>query len=287
MEGKDVKKGTKGRIRCLALDLDGTTLSDAKSLSPGNRQALEAAIACGIHVIVASGRALHSLPKAVTELEGIDYAITSNGAAVYQLGTGRCIRRVTLTAAAVARTMKLTEKYCCNYEAFLQGIPYAREEYVRDPGSFGVMPYAIEYVRTTRQGVEDIGAFIQEHAGELDGLDLILQREKDRREIWDLLKHCGEPLYITSSVRNRVELSSPQAGKAAGLRFLLEQLDISPEETAAFGDADNDIDMLQAAGCGIAMANASPNCKRAADYITKTNLEDGVAYGIREILHIG
>lgn len=287
MEEKGIKKGEKGRIRCLALDLDGTTLSDAKSLSPGNRQALEAAIACGIHVIVASGRALHSLPKAVTELEGIDYAITSNGAAVYQLGTGRCIRRVTLAAAAVERTMKLTENYCCNYEAFLEGIPYAREEYVRDPGRFGVMPYAIEYVRTTRQGVGDIGAFIQEHAGELDGLDLILQREEDRLEIWDLLKHCGEPLYITSSVRNRVELSSPQAGKAAGLRFLLEQLDISPEETAAFGDADNDIDMLQAAGYGIAMANASPNCKRAADYITKTNLEDGVAYGIREILHIG
>ncbi len=287
MEGKKIREEEKGRIRCIALDLDGTTLSDAKSLSPGNRQALEAAIACGIHVVVASGRALYSLPKVVTDLEGIEYAITSNGAAVYQLGSGQCIRRVTLAAEAVERTLELTENYCCNYEAFLEGIPYAREEYVRDPGRFGVMPYAIEYVRTTRRGVGDIGAFIREHAGELDGLDLVLFREEDKKEIWSLLQNSGEPLYITSSVRNRVELSSPQAGKAAGLRFLLEQLGISPEETVAFGDGDNDIDMLQTVGWGIAMANASPNCKKAADYITKTNLEDGVAYGIREILHIG
>jgi hydroxymethylpyrimidine pyrophosphatase-like HAD family hydrolase len=157
---------------------------------------------------------------------------------------------------------------------------------VQDPGRFGVMPYAIDYVRNTRKGVEDIHAFIHDHAGELDGLDLILRREEDRREIWQLLKESGEPLYITSSVRNRVELSSPQAGKAAGLRFLLDQMGIAPEETAAFGDADNDIDMLQMVGWGIAMANASEGCKKAADYITRTNLEDGVAYGIREILRI-
>ena len=59
-----------------------------------------------------------------------------------------------------------------------------------------------------------------------------------------------------------------------------------PEETAAFGDADNDIDMLKVSGCGIAVANATEGCKAAADCLTKSNQEDGVAYGIREILGI-
>ena len=61
----------KKNIRCIALDLDGTTLSDAKSVSEGNRKALEEAVARGICVVVASGRALETLPAAVTAIPGI------------------------------------------------------------------------------------------------------------------------------------------------------------------------------------------------------------------------
>ena len=61
---------------------------------------------------------------------------------------------------------------------------------------------------------------------------------------------------------------------------------INREEIAAFGDADNDIDMLQYAGIGIAMENASEGCKAAADYITTHHAENGVSYGVREILKL-
>ena len=66
----------------------------------------------------------------------------------------------------------------------------------------------------------------------------------------------------------------------------MERLGLKREHVAAFGDADNDVDMLSFAGCGIAMENASEKCRAAADYVTKHHKEDGVAYGLREILHV-
>ena len=73
------------RIRCIALDLDRTTLNSEGHLSERNRRAIERAISSGIQIAVASGRSLDSLPGEVLEIPGIRYAITSNGAAVYDL----------------------------------------------------------------------------------------------------------------------------------------------------------------------------------------------------------
>ena len=73
------------KIKCIALDLDRTTLDSQGHLSEINRRAIESAVAAGLHVVVASGRALDSLPAGITEIRGIQYAITSNGAAVYDL----------------------------------------------------------------------------------------------------------------------------------------------------------------------------------------------------------
>ena len=72
-------------IRCIALDMDYTTLDRMGRLSPGNRAALERAIQKGIHIVIASGRSRISLPADVLAVPGIEYAVTSNGAAVYYL----------------------------------------------------------------------------------------------------------------------------------------------------------------------------------------------------------
>ena len=76
------------------------------------------------------------------------------------------------------------------------------------------------------------------------------------------------------------------SGKDAGIRFLLEYLGLNREGLAAFGDGDNDKELLAYARIGIAMENASPECKRAADWIAPSNDRDGVAWGIEKLLGI-
>ena len=271
-------------IRCIALDLDRTTLNSQGHFSPGNRQAMEDAIARGIHIVIASGRSLTSLPEEVVSVPGIEYAITSNGAAIYHLPTGRCLRRLTLPAQSVRDILRLTADEPVAYEAFVEGQAYAGEDYLQDPIRYGATAQGAAYVRRTRRPVPDIVAFIHSHMEELDSLDVVVPNGTIKARLMELLDREVAELYMTSSVPRLIELSHPEGGKDGAVCFLAGLLGISLAEVAAFGDGDNDADMLRSAGFGVAVAGATPACLAAADLVTATNDEDGVALGIQQIL---
>ena len=273
-------------IQCIALDLDRTTLNGEGRLSEGNRQALEHAIRQGVHIVIASGRAFATLPRDVVSVPGIEYAVTSNGAAVYHIPTGRCLHRYTLLAQAAEAVLRLTAEEPVAYEAFVDGKAYAQADYVRNPVKYGATPQAVAYVQSTRHLEDDIHAFIRRHIHELDSMDVIVRDQDAKARISARLAEQVPELYITSSVSQLIELSHWEAGKHSGVRYVARLLGLPPEALAAFGDGDNDADMLAYVGCGIAMANASAACMAAANYVTKDHREDGVAYGIYEILHI-
>ena len=269
-------------IRCVALDLDGTTLNSQGKLSERTRQAIRAVLERRIHVIVASGRPVSSLPEEVVGIPGIRYAVTSNGAAVRDLETGEILREYKLTPKAAEEILKLTEGMDVAYETFIAGIPYAQASYVADPVRYGAAATAVSYVRRTRKPVEDIRGFIRRHKEELDSIDVVIREGKEA--LWKKLETQVEDIYVTSSVPQLLEISYKEAGKASGVRFLLDHLKIAREHLAAFGDGDNDSGMLRLAGVGVAVANAVPGCLAAADRITGSNDEDGVAAELERIL---
>ena len=79
-----------------------------------------------------------------------------------------------------------------------------------------------------------------------------------------------------------LEILHKSVTKGTGVKALADVLNIKPEEIMAIGDQENDIAMIEFAGVGVAMENAIPSVKEAADFVTKTNLEDGVAYAIEK-----
>ena len=273
-------------IRCIALDLDRSTLNAQGKLSPGNREALLCAMEQGVHIVIASGRSFHSLPPDVTALPGIEYAITGNGSAVYRLSDGALLHRFLMTPASIEAVLQKTASERLSYEAFVDGHGYAQQDYIEDPVAFGATEAAVPYIQSNRLPVDDIKAFIREHIHELTSLDLVLYSEEQCRRLWQQLQAAIPELYITSSVTRLLELSHKDGGKHAGLRFLAERLGLQPQELAAFGDGDNDADMLRYVGCGIAVENATPACKAAADHVTLHHDQDGVAYGIHRFLHL-
>ena len=281
-------------IKCIALDLDRTTLDSQGHLSEENRTAIGRAASAGIHVVVASGRSLDSLPAEITEIPGVRYAITSNGAAVYDLCERKCLRQFKMTPESVEDILRHTEQgrmkieYLeeteISYEAFIDGRAFAESRYVADPVRFGAMPQAIPYIQSTRRPIEDMRSFIREHKSELDCIDLVVKSEEMKNKLWKNLWENVSDVYITSSVKQLLEISHRDAGKESGAKFLLEYLGLTREELAAFGDGDNDSGLLKYAGIGFAVANASPECREAADEIVASNDEYGVAQGINKIL---
>lgn len=217
-------------------------------------------------------------------VQGIEYAITSNGASVYRIADRKCIKSYILKPQSVDNVLSVCKQYPVTYEAFIRGCAYAAKEYIDNPVKYGATENAIQYVRSTRILKEDIIQFINEHRSELDCMDVVLDDDILKRKIIDELYESDKDIYITSSVKQLIEISYKDAGKRSGVQYLAGLLGIDRKDIAAFGDADNDIDMIQFAGYGVAMGNATEHLKSIADYVTKSNDEDGVAYAIENIL---
>ena len=275
-------------IRAIAMDLDRTTMNRQGRLSPGNRAALDYAISRGVQVIPASGRAFTTLPQDILEIPGVSYCVTSNGAAVCSVPGGEVLMRRCLPPHLAARILELSDEQGVTYEAFVGGVAYADTQYMADPLGMGAAPESLEYLFTTRRPAENIRLFIESHAHELDSIDVICWDESrmDRLRRRFESRELDREAYMTSSSHQRLEFSHLNTGKHVGVAWVLEQLGITPAELAAFGDGDNDAHLLELAGIGIAVANATPMCKRAADYVTLRYDEDGLAYAIKEILKI-
>lgn len=268
-------------ICLVALDLDGTTLRSDGSLSDFNREMLLKAHDAGIHIVVASGRAFGSLPEEVISLPWVEYAITSNGASIYEVKSRTRIQAHYLKKEAVRKLIAIAKDAGVMAEGFVSGIPYSQWDYVEDPMRFGASAYSVPYVKRTRKPVENIFEFLLSHEEELDSLDLITGDMEQKAMLRNYIENEVKDIYLTSSVPTLLEISDIHAGKASGLKFLAEYLGIRQEETAAFGNAENDEDMILWAGTGVAVANAPEDVCMSADEVTESNDEDGVGRWIQ------
>lgn len=276
------------KVKCIALDLDRTTLNSRGELSSRNKRAIQAAIDRAIHVVVASGRPAEALPAEITEIPGIRYAVVSNGASVWDLRKKERIQEYKLAPESVEQLLSVSAKAASDwgievaYEIPVNGAAYAQASYVEDPVRYGARAESIAYIQKTRRPVDDIQAFIQEHIRELDCMNIVVGERK--KELWDKILEEVEDIYVTTSVKQLLEITHKDGGKASGMRFLLERLGIEAGQLLAFGDGDNDKELLKMAGLGIAVENAVPGCKEAADEITLSNDDDGVAVVLEQLL---
>lgn len=233
------------KVKCIALDLDGTTLYDDKHISERTKTAIEKAISAGVHVVVASGRCFDAIPASIKEIHDVEYAITSNGAAIYNMKKNQCVRRYSVPEKAIEKIMELTKPLFCTYEVFYDGRAYAEDKFIDNPCLYGVDEDMAEYIKFTRNKVSDINAFMMEHKNELDSIDLLVEDNNTFIYLLKELKHMSKGIYVTTSVNNRIEISGCEAGKHTGLQFILDHIGVTSSETASFGNADNDIDMIK------------------------------------------
>lgn len=274
-------------VKLIALDLDGTVLNSKGKLSEETKEGLMTVMDNGVNVCIASGRAFDSLPEEVLEVPGIKYAITSNGAAIYKTKNKELIKAYKLLADSVDLILSMSKKYKrITFECFINGTAYADKAYIYDPLIVGDNVRSVEYIRKTRHQVDNIVEFISNNKENLDCMNIILGDQDIRKDIIEEISSKTSDVYITSASPVMLEFSYKDCGKAAGLRFLSDYLGIDRDLIVAFGDADNDIDMIKFAGAGIALSNACQALKDEADYITLSNDEDGVLYALKNILEI-
>lgn len=268
-------------IKLIALDLDGTLLDSQKRLSARNKEALLRCAQMGIEIVPTTGRAVDGINPEIRNLTGVHYAITTNGAAVVDLSGPRCLTKCTLSNAKTLEILNIAKKYHAMYDPYINGRGISQPEFMDHMDDFGLSEVMQKMVRSTRDLVPNVIDHVETCGSDVEKVNIYLgdlgEREQLRRELG-----LVEGIIISSSLYNNLEINAQGATKGDALLWLADYLGISRESIMAFGDGENDISMLRAAGTGIAMENGLEVAKQAADEVTLTNDEDGVAAAIEQ-----
>lgn len=270
-------------IRLIALDLDGTLLDSEKNLPARNREALARCAEMGVHIVPATGRAADGVTDQVRSIPGVRYAITTNGGAIIDLSTGETLERRAMDNEKALRMLRIADSYHTMYDPYIDGRGITQPSFYDHMDEYGLTPVLQEIVRRTRDVVPNILEFVKQSGKEVEKINIYLADLKDREILRTHLSQ--EPgVVVTASVINNLEVNSIYATKGRALLWLADYLGIGQEATMAFGDGENDISMIRAAGVGVAMGNALDQVKACADRITGTNDEAGVGTAVERLI---
>ena len=269
---------------CAAFDLDGPLLDGHSQLSPRTKVALDDLHRAGVQVIVCSGRPFSTIPKDILAHPAVRFVATGNGVRIFDKALGKDVYCCALAQQTLEDILELVQYYPAGYEFFIQGKAFANRAYLADPALYGADLMSNRYLTTTRAPFDDVRSFITAHRNTIDSMGLSLADMVLKKQLWQRLEHEIEGIYVTSSVPRLLEVADARAGKGPAVAAILERLDLDATGLVAFGDADNDLGMIELAGMGVCMENGEAHLKAAADFIAPRHDQDGVAIVLEKLL---
>ena len=260
--------------RLLALDLDGTLLDRRMTTTPRVRAAVAAAQARGVTVTIATGRTFRATKPYVQELGLHGPVICYQGAAVFDAHTGAISAAVPLAGPLAAEGAQLM------LDLGLFCLVYADEKlYIADD----TRPELAFYRTFHPEGIDLVVApNLVETTATLQPLKVQITAEPQviDQVVPRFVEQFNGRLEVLRTHDHYLELTPLGVSKGTALAQLAEHMEIPREQVMAIGDHFNDLEMIQWAGLGLAMANGAPEVQAAADAIAPSVGEDGVAWGI-------
>lgn len=260
-------------IRLIALDLDGTLLSSDQQITPRTADAITKALEQGVKVLLATGKTRYSAEGIIRRFNLDTPGVYVQGLAIHY-PDGRVRHLATLDAALLRNVITFAE----------------------DRG-FDVAAYSGERILTRAESREanelatTYGDVMPEAVGPLQNIldstpinKLIIIKRHQPRKIaairWQLGMQLNGKAHMVQALDDMLEILPLGTSKGKAVKMVVKELGIAPEHVLAIGDGENDIEMLQMAGIGVAMGNANPKLKAIADYTVASNDADGVAEAI-------
>ena len=287
--------------KLVAIDLDGTLLNSYGEVSENTKKALKKAKEKGTEIVLSSGRPISSTESLAVELGVDNYLISGNGAAVFDIQNQKILYDRFLTKEQVLKIAKM-----CEENSFFYNV-YTEDEVIASSLSYNILFYhkenikKVEEKRTHINIVQNIEEYIKQSGKdkflkitvcdeskfifnsimrrlkEIEGIDILEVAYMSRKRIKDGTKDVDIQYYYT-------EVTNENVNKWSAIEYLLDKLDIKPEEVMAIGDNFNDKEMIEASGLGVVMGNSNPKMKEIADVIVADNNSEGVLEAINKFI---
>lgn len=271
--------------KLISIDLDGSLLREDCTISERNRQAILKAMDQGHLVVPATGRGYKNSRYVLKDFPVMPYYVNANGTTVTRGEPEQALFSCTISCGQAHDIYRLAREYSTFIELY-HGLDafdsHEGCEYMKKSGCMEA--YRHQLLKTN----------VHMEAGRLD--DFVLKENRaiskfhimctslaDKQELMERISELPG-VYPISTASHNIEIADSHWSKKDGLVWLCEHIGFDREQVLAIGDSDNDYDAICWAGCGVAMRNACSRVRQAADHITGTNEEDGVAQALEEFL---
>ncbi|MEI0446972.1 Cof-type HAD-IIB family hydrolase [Brachyspira intermedia] len=262
-------------IHLIATDLDGTLLNNNHQISEYNKKVIKAASEKGIKTILSTGRPTASASKFLYDLNIDTELISFNGAMITDKNSN-IIYQENLNPEISIKLINIAEKYNVYHQGFL-GDRWNINRFDEKWTNFYTSIAKIDNYIIGFDDIEDFSFSKFMFIGENDILKNIAE---------ELNNTFGSSIYHTFSRPVYLEVHSPNVSKAKALKYLADKYNINSDNIIAFGDNNNDLEMLEFAGISVAVENAEDTVISKSLYITKSNEENGVGIFINNILNL-
>ena len=266
-------------IKLIAIDLDGTLLNSKKEISVRNKETLAQAKAAGVKIVICTGRPLAAIGIYLDTLnlrDNGDYSITFNGGLVQKNDTGKIIEKATMPLENVQDLYELAKSLNVPLDILSDGLvlqlPTTQDHESLYSQLNKLLTYeSYELAQLTADRIYNKAVIAVDQTYLDEQIKKIPSAFYDRYE-------------IIKTRSNLLEFMPKGITKAYGISLLARDLGIKQDEIMTIGDEENDLPMIEYAGLGVAMANAIPLVKEAADVVTDTNDQDGVAKAVEKYI---
>ena len=270
----------------VAFDLDGTFLNDEKQIPEENIRALDRMKETGMQAVPCTGRLYQAIPEGIREHPAIRYAVTENGAGIYDKEKKGLVFSTGITYEEAIPLLEYARTIPCLYDCYQDSWGWIPREMYEEVPEFLPPSPVRDMVLKYRTPLDDFETTIRERGTPMQKFQYFFRTTQLRDQYLPIVQEQFPQFEISKSSPLNIEINGSGTNKGITMKALCGMLRIPMEKTAAFGDDINDISFLTAAGKGIAMENAVEAVKRIADDITGNNNDGGFGIGWRDLLGI-
>jgi Cof subfamily protein (haloacid dehalogenase superfamily) len=263
--------------KLIAIDMDGTLLNEKKEISNRCREDIRKLKEKGISVVLATGRPFHGIIPYIEELNLLgenDFVVTYNGALVQNTKAGKVLKLSPLSLDSYKELYTVSKELGVNIHALTESsvLTPRSNPYTLIESTINKIPIIVEPIEDIDSSTNIIKVMFIDDPKRLDAIIPLIPEWVEEK--YSILRSA--PIFL--------EFLNKGVDKGVGVSLIARQLGIEPDEVICIGDAGNDIAMIEYAGLGIAMGNATDDVKAIADYITLSNEDDGVAHVIEKFM---
>ena len=289
--------------KVVTIDLDGTLLNSFGEISTENIEELKRCIDNNVEVVLASGRVVSSIRNFANEIGNNNYLIAGNGSIVYDIRKEQVIYQNTIPKEKVLDIIKICEENSIYYSVYTDSFIVTKSL------NYNILFYSKENLKKSNMEktniniTQDIYSYINDleenkvskisicdkdkmifssilrRLRDIEGIDVLDVAHMSRKYIENGTEIVPVEFYYT-------EITNQNVNKWEAIKFLIDELQILPNEVLSIGDNINDKEMLENAGMGVAMGNSAPYIKELAKDVTLDNNENGVAEALKRYVNV-